>query len=97
MRIQLTPMIGRCDRAIRFGAGFFETHAPQSMVRAVALLFGAAAAICALAAYDLAHRPHLVAEHIQAIDALSRMAGVLGISGSVALLTRTRSTSGGAP
>ena len=78
-------------RSVAFLAGFFETRAAQSMVRLVAALFALAAAACALAAYHLAHRPHLTPELVPLIDALSRMATLFVVSGAVALLTRTRS------
>jgi hypothetical protein len=81
-----------CDRALRFGGGFFETKAPQSMVRACALLCGVAGAVCAIAAYDLAHRPHVVAEHVAMIAELTKLATVFIAGGVVALLARTRST-----
>jgi hypothetical protein len=74
-----------------FLAGLFETRAPQSMVRAVALLFAFDASLVAIAAHDVAGRPHLVPEHIAAIDALTRLATLFVAGGAVALLTRTRS------
>jgi hypothetical protein len=94
--MSLAAALLRCalvaDRACRFGGGFFTTRGQQSMVRAVALLCGAAGLLCAVAAYDLAHRPHLIAEHVAAIKALALLASVFVAGGAVALLTRTKST-----
>lgn len=81
----------QCNRAVCFAAGFFETKGAQSMVRAVALLGGVSGAICAVAAYDLAHRPHVTADHVAMVHALTAFAGVAWGGCAVALLARTRS------
>lgn len=80
------------ERACRYWGGFFETKAPQSMVRAVSLICAIAGLICAVAAFDLAQRPHFTAEHVAGIRALAVLASVFIAGGAVALLTRTRST-----
>jgi hypothetical protein len=85
-------LIGQCDRAVRFSAGFFEARAPQSMVRAVALLFALAAIRVSLAACALSARPHLVPDHVAAIGELTKLTTLLVAGGAVALLSRTRST-----
>jgi hypothetical protein len=77
-------------RAARYGCGFFEAHAPQSMTRAVALICALAGALCAVAAADVAGRPHLSAAHAEVIRALAAMATGFVAGGAVSLLVRQR-------
>lgn len=87
----ITPLLGQCNRAVCFAAGFFETKGAQSMVRAVSLLCGFAGFVCSLGAYGLTQRPHVTAEHVAMIGELTKLAAVFIAGGAVALLSRTRS------
>src|SRR5204862_2805249 len=88
---ELQPAEPRMIAAVvRWFAGFFEAHAPQSMSRAVALLCSLAGVAIAAVACVLAWRNPTATSTPELLRAFGTLAAVFIVSGAVAILTRTK-------
>jgi L-cysteine desulfidase len=85
-------------RAIRWLAGFAEVHAPQSMTRLCALVFALTGATCGVTGALVAVLAFHAGKYdgvADLIKALAVLATVFVASGAVALLSRSKPSSGG--